>query len=262
MNINQLFSVKDKVVLVTGGSRGIGEMIATGFVQGGAKVYISSRSAQACDEVAEKLNKLGPGSCIPIPADLQKSEDVKRLATEIGKREKHLDVLVNNAGATWGSPIDEYPDAAFSKVMNLNVKSIFTLTQACLPLLEAKATADVPSRVINIGSINGINVPAHETYAYSASKAAVHQLTKHLAGKLGHRHITVNAIAPGSFQSKMMKETLEKFGDIIIATVPVGRIGSPEDIAGTAIYLSSRAGQYTNGAVIVVDGGVIVSAKM
>ncbi|KAG2184363.1 hypothetical protein INT43_000272 [Umbelopsis isabellina] len=262
MDINQLFSVKDKVVLVTGGSRGIGEMIATGFIQGGAKVYISSRSAQACDETAEKLNKLGPGKCIPVPADLQKTEDVKKLVAELSKREKHIDVLVNNAGATWGATVDDYPEEAFNKVMNLNVKSIFLLTQACLPLLEAKASADVPSRVINIGSINGINVPAHETYAYSASKAAVHQLTKHLAGKLGHRHILVNAIAPGSFQSKMMKETLEKFGDIIVATVPVGRIGSPEDIAGTAIYLSSRAGQYTNGAVIVVDGGVIVSSKM
>jgi NAD(P)-dependent dehydrogenase (short-subunit alcohol dehydrogenase family) len=138
----------------------------------------------------------------------------------------------------------------------------FTIIFSCLPLLEAKATADVPSRVINIGSINGLNIPAHETYAYSASKAAVHQLTKHLASKLGHRNILVNAIAPGSFQSKMMKETLEKFGDIIIANVPVGRIGSPEDIAGTAIYLSSRAGQYTNGAVIVVDGGVIVNSRM
>jgi len=169
---------------------------------------------------------------------------------------------VNNAGATWGSTIEEYPESAFSKVMNLNVKSIFLLTQACLPLLEANATSENPSRVINIGSINGINVPAHETYAYSASKAAVHQLTKHLAGKLGYRNILVNAIAPGSFQSKMMKETLEKFGDIIVANVPVGRIGSPEDIAGTAIYLSSRAGQYTNGAVIVVDGGVIVNAKL
>ncbi|CAM0142223.1 hypothetical protein VKS41_002294 [Umbelopsis sp. WA50703] len=262
MDISQLFSVKDKVVVVTGGSRGIGEMIATGFVQSGAKVYISSRSAKDCDETSEKLNKLGPGKCIPLPADLQKTEDIKKLVAEIQKREKHIDVLVNNAGATWGATIDDYPEAAFNKVMNLNVKSIFLLTQACLPLLEAKATADVPSRVINIGSINGINIPSHETYAYSASKAAVHQLTKHLAGKLGPRNILVNAIAPGSFQSKMMKETLEKFGDIIVATVPVGRIGSPEDIAGTALYLSSRAGQYTNGAVIVVDGGAIVSSKM
>lgn len=142
------------------------------------------------------------------------------------------------------------------------INSILFTIFRCLPLLEAKATADVPSRVINIGSINGINTPSHETYAYSASKAAVHQLTRHLAGQLGHRHITVNAIAPGSFQSKMMKETLEKFGDVIISNVPVGRIGSPEDIAGTAIYLSSRAGQYTTGAIIVVDGGAIVHAKM
>ncbi|KAG1460510.1 hypothetical protein G6F46_006084 [Rhizopus delemar] len=257
MDIQSLFSVKDKVVLVTGGSRGIGEMIATGFVQGGAKVYISSRSSKACDEVAAKLNALGPGKCIALPADLQKLEDVKRLVAEISKREDHLDVLVNNAGATWGAPLDEYPDAAFQKVMNLNVNRIFTLTQACLPLLRANATADSPSRVINIGSINGISPPALETYAYSSSKAALHQLTRHLAGQLGSEHILVNAIAPGSFPSKMMSATLENFGDMIIAGIPVGRVGAPEDIAGTCIYLSSRAGQYTVGAIITVDGGAL-----
>ncbi|ORE04052.1 NAD(P)-binding protein [Rhizopus microsporus var. microsporus] len=262
MDIQALFSVKDKVVLVTGGSRGIGEMIATGFVQGGAKVYISSRSAKACDEVAAKLNALGPGKCIALPADLQSIEDIKRLVEELSKREDHLDVLVNNAGATWGAPLDEYPDAAFQKVMNLNVTRIFTLTQACLPLLRAKASAENPSRVINIGSINGISAPGMETYAYSSSKAAVHHLSRHLAGRLGREHILVNAIAPGSFPSKMMAATLKNFGDAIVAGVPVGRVGSPEDIAGTCIYLASRAGQYTAGAVITVDGGALQGSKL
>ncbi|KAG2234523.1 hypothetical protein BDF21DRAFT_437589 [Thamnidium elegans] len=261
MDISGLFSVKDKVVLVTGGSRGIGEMIATGFVQGGAVVYISSRSVQACDEVAAKLSALGPGKCIALPADLQSVDDIKKLVAELSKRESRLDVLVNNAGATWGAPLDEYPDAAFQKVMNLNVTRIFTLTQSCLPLLRANATKDTPSRVINIGSINGETPPSMETYAYSASKAAVHHLTRHLAGRLGHQHILVNAIAPGSFPSKMMAATLKDRGDAIIGAVPVGRVGSPEDIAGTCIYLSSRAGQYTVGAVIVVDGGALQSTS-
>jgi len=262
MDTQKLFDVKDKVVLVTGGSRGIGEMIATGFVSAGAKVYISSRTKDVCDKVAKELSAKGPGKCYSIPADLQSLEEVKRLVAEISKKEQHLDVLVNNAGANWAAPVDEYPEDAFEKVMNLNLKRIFSLTQACLPLLLSKSTSENPSRVINIGSINGINVPYLETYAYSSSKAALHQLTRHLAGKLGNRHILVNAIAPGSFQSKMMKATLEKYGDSIVANVPVGRIGSPEDIAGTCIYLSSRAGQYTTGAIIPVDGGVLVSAKI
>ncbi|KAI9022232.1 hypothetical protein CLU79DRAFT_751763 [Phycomyces nitens] len=259
MNIESLFSVKDKVVLVTGGSRGIGEMIATGFVQGGARVYISSRSSKACDEVAAKLTALGPGECISLPGDLQNLDDLQGLVAELTKRETHLDVLVNNAGATWGAPIDTYPDSAFQKIMNLNVTRIFTLTQACLPLLRANASADSPSSVINIGSINGESVPGMETYAYSSSKAAVHHLTRHLASTLGKEHILVNAVAPGSFPSKMMAATLREFGDEIVAKVPVGRVGTPEDVAGTCIYLASRAGQYTCGSVIVVDGGALQS---
>ncbi|ORZ02239.1 hypothetical protein BCR43DRAFT_554819 [Syncephalastrum racemosum] len=259
MDIEALFSVKDKVVLVTGGSRGIGEMIATGFVQAGAKVYISSRSAKACDEVAAKLSAMGPGKCVALPADLQNVEDIKKLVQGLSKHESHLDVLINNAGATWGAPLDEYPEAAFQKVMNLNVNRVFALTQACLPLLRAKASQENPSRVINIGSINGVTVPKFESYAYSASKAAVHHMSRHLAGRLGRESITVNAIAPGSFPSKMMAETLRKHGDEIKAAVPVGRVGTPEDVAGTCIYLSSRAGNYTTGATIVVDGGAIQS---
>ncbi|KAI7875483.1 NAD(P)-binding protein [Lichtheimia hyalospora FSU 10163] len=257
MDIEALFSVKDRVVLVTGGSRGIGEMIATGFVQAGARVYISSRSAKACDEVAAKLNALGPGKCVAIPADLQKVDDIKKIVNELSKYEDHLDVCINNAGATWGAPIDEYPEAAFNKVLTLNVNRVFGLTQALLPLLRAKATQENPSRVINIGSINGEAVPNFESYAYSSSKAAVHHLTRHLASRLGREYILCNAIAPGSFPSKMMAETLRKHGDEIVARVPVGRVGTPEDVAGTCIYLASRAGNYTNGATIVIDGGAI-----
>ncbi|KAF9995869.1 hypothetical protein BGZ80_007324 [Entomortierella chlamydospora] len=261
MQSSSLFDVKDKVVLVTGGGRGIGLMIAHGFVVNGAKVYISSRSAKVCDQVAEELNKLGQGQCISIPADLQSLDEVKRLVAEISKRESKLHVLINNAGANWGEAIATYPDQAFEKVMNLNLKRVFSLTQAMIPLLEAAATAATPSSIINIGSIDGIRVPPQETYAYSASKAALHQMTRVLAGHLGARHITCNAIAPGPFESKMMAETLRKMGDQIIAGLPLGRIGQPEDIAATSIYLASRAGAYTTGAIIPVDGGSLVRAK-
>ncbi|KAI8143575.1 hypothetical protein BJV82DRAFT_610917 [Fennellomyces sp. T-0311] len=256
MDIEALFSVKDKVVLVTGGSRGIGFMIAQGFVQAGSKVYISSRKAKACEETAAKLNALGPGQCIPLPADLQSLDQIKQLVTELSRRETHLDVLVNNAGATWGAPIDEYPESAFQKVMNLNVSRIFSLTQGLLPLLRANATREDPSRVINIGSVAGLNVPHFEAYAYSASKAAIHHLSRHLASRLGREFILVNAIAPGSFPSKMMDETWRKNKEQYLSRNPLGRIGSPEDIAGTCIYLASRAGNYTNGATIAIDGGL------
>ncbi|KAI7849557.1 hypothetical protein BDC45DRAFT_489069 [Circinella umbellata] len=256
MDIEALFSIKNKVTLVTGGSRGIGEMIATGFVQAGAKVYITSRKAKDCEETAAKLNALGPGQCIPLPADLQNMDQIKQLVAELSKREKHLDVLVNNAGATWGAPIDEYPEAAFQKVINLNVTRIFSLTQALLPLLRSNASRENPARVINIGSIAGEYVPVHESYAYSASKAAVAHMTRHLAGRLGREFILCNTVAPGSFPSKMMAETISKNKDAIIAKVPLGRIGSPEDVAGTCIYLASRASAYTNGATVIVDGGV------
>ncbi|OZJ02389.1 1,3-beta-glucan synthase component FKS1 [Bifiguratus adelaidae] len=262
MNVDRLFSVKDKVVLVTGGSRGIGLGIAMGYVGAGAKVYISSRSADVCENVAKELTKKGPGKCIAIPANLQEISECKRLIEEVGKHEGHLDVLVNNAGANWAAPIESYPMDAWTKVMNLNLVRIFTLTQAALPLLTAKATAENPSSVINIGSIDGFRTSSLFTFAYGASKAGLHHLTRHLAAHLGDKHVLVNAIAPGTFQSKMMKATLEKFGESIKANIPVGRIGTAEDIAGTCIYLSSRAGQYTNGAVIVCDGGRLINAKL
>jgi len=251
--MGDLFSVEGKVVLVTGGSRGIGEMIATGFVAGGAKVYISSRKAEVCDAVAAELSELG--TCISLPADLSTEEGCRALAAELAEREERLDVLVNNAGATWGAPIEDFDDAAFDRVLGLNVKGVFHMTKFLLPLLRAAGTQEEPARVINIGSIDGIHVPMLETYSYSASKAAVHQLTRHLAKRLAPE-ITVNAIAPGPFESKMMAATLESFGEQIAAGAPLKRIGRPDDMAGTAIFLSSRAGSYLTGAIIPVDGGI------
>jgi NAD(P)-dependent dehydrogenase (short-subunit alcohol dehydrogenase family) len=252
--MSDLFSVSGKVALVTGGSRGIGLMIARGFVECGARVYISSRKAAACDEVAAELSQVG--ECASVPADLSTEAACNELAATIAAREDRLHVLVNNAGATWGAPLVDYPADAWDKVLDLNVKAPFFLTRAALPLLEAAASADDPARVINIGSIDAIQVPMLETYAYSASKAAVHQLTRHLARQLGRRNITVNAIAPGPFESKMMAETLRNFGDSIAASSPLNRIGRPEDMAGIAIYLASRASAYVTGAIIPVDGGI------
>jgi NAD(P)-dependent dehydrogenase (short-subunit alcohol dehydrogenase family) len=252
--MSELFSLSGKVALVTGGSRGIGLMIARGFVAAGAKVYISSRKAAVCDEVAAELSERG--ECVSLPADLSTEAACVDLAGELARREPALHVLVNNAGANWGAPLADYPAAAWDKVLDLNVKSPFFLTRACLPLLEAAATDDDPARVINIGSIDGIQVPLMETYAYSTSKAALHHLTRHLARHLGRRRVTVNAIAPGPFESKMMAETLRTFGDAIAASSPLARIGRPDDMAGAAIYLASRAGAYVTGAVIPVDGGI------
>ena len=252
--MKDLFSIRDKVALVTGGSRGIGLMIARGFVEAGARVYVSSRKQEVCDRVAAELSQ--HGACVSLPADLSEEAEAKRLAQEMRAREPALHILVNNAGANWGAPLEEYPDAAWDKVLALNVKAVFHLTRALLPLLEQGARPGDPARVINIGSIDGLMVPVLDTYAYSASKAAVHHLTRALAQRLAARRITVNAIAPGPFESKMMAETLERFRDAIIASCPLGRIGEPEDMAGAAIFLASRAGAYLTGAVIPVDGGI------
>jgi NAD(P)-dependent dehydrogenase (short-subunit alcohol dehydrogenase family) len=252
--MSDLFSIQGKTALVTGGSRGIGLMIARGFVEAGAKVYISSRKADVCEEVAAELSEIG--TCIPIAADLSQHDECKRVADEIAEREPQLHILVNNAGATWGAPLAEFPDAAWDRVLDLNVKGVFHLTRYLVPTLAAGAQPGDPARVINIGSIDGLHVPELETYSYSASKAAVHQLTRVLAKRLAREHITVNAIAPGPFESKMMAATLEAFGDAIAAANPMRRIGEPEDMAGAAIFLSSRAGAYVTGAVIPVDGGM------
>jgi NAD(P)-dependent dehydrogenase (short-subunit alcohol dehydrogenase family) len=253
MSAPDLFSIAGKTALVTGGTRGIGHMIAEGFVEAGATVYISSRKADAVAETEAEL--AAKGTCIGIPADLSTEEGCRGLADAMAARVDRLDILVNNAGATWGIPIDEYDEAAFERVLALNVKGVFHLTKFLRPLLRAAGTVDEPARVINIGSIDGLAVPALETYAYSASKAAVHHLTRHLAKRLAPE-ITVNAIAPGPFQSKMMAATLEAFGEQIAAAAPLRRIGRPDDMAGAAIYLSSRAGAYLTGAVIPVDGGI------
>jgi NAD(P)-dependent dehydrogenase (short-subunit alcohol dehydrogenase family) len=251
--MTDLFSIAGKTALVTGGSRGIGRMIAGGYVEAGAKVYVSSRNAEACAAVAAELSE--SGVCLALPADLSTEAGCRELAAELGRREDRLHVLVNNAGNTWGAPLEEFGDAAWDRVLSLNVKGVFHTTKFLLPLLEAAAGDDDPARVINIGSIDGIHVPVLETYSYSASKAAVHQLTRHLAKRLAPR-ITVNAIAPGPFQSKMMAATLDAFGEQIAAGAPMKRIGRPDDMAGAAIYLASPAGAYLTGVILPVDGGI------
>jgi NAD(P)-dependent dehydrogenase (short-subunit alcohol dehydrogenase family) len=255
--MDSLFDVSGKVVLVTGGSRGIGEMIARGFVDAGAKVYISSRKAEVCDALAAELSR--SGSCTSLPADLSREAECQRLAVELASREGHLEVLVNNAGATWGAPMADYDEQAWERVLALNVKGVFHMTKFLRPLLEVNGTAEEPSRVINIGSIDGLHVPAMETFAYSASKAAVHQLTRHLAKAMAPR-VTVNAIAPGPFESKMMRSTLEAFGDEIAKSAPMKRIGRPSDMAGAAIFLASPAASYITGAILPVDGGIATLA--
>ena len=254
MTTKDLFSVEGKVALVTGGSRGIGLMIARGLVEAGARVYVASRKADACAQAAAELSKLG--TCIAMPADLGSEAGCRALADQVSAQEPQLHVLVNNAGANWGAPLEEHPEVALDKVWNLNVKGPFFLTRSLLGPLEAAAAPGDPARVINIGSIDGLKVPALETYGYSSSKAALHHLTRVLARNLAPRGITVNAVAPGPFESKMMAETLRTFGDAIRASCPLGRIGEPEDMAGVVIYLASRAGAYLTGAVIPVDGGI------
>jgi NAD(P)-dependent dehydrogenase (short-subunit alcohol dehydrogenase family) len=255
--LQELFSIRGKVAVITGGTRGIGLMIAEAYVRAGVKVYVSSRKVDAVAETERALSELGV--CIGIPADLSTEAECLRLASEVSSREEKVHILVNNAGATWGAPIDDYNDAAWDRVLNLNVKGVFHLTRFLRPQLEAAATEDDPARVINIGSIDAIQVPILETYAYSAAKAAVHQLTRHLAKRLAPK-VTVNAIAPGPFESKMMAATLESFGESIAANAPMKRIGRPEDMAGAAIYLASRGSAYVTGAIIPVDGGIATVA--
>ena len=250
-----LFDLTGKVAVVTGGTRGIGMMMARGLLQAGAAVYISSRKPEAGEAAAKELAQYG--TVISVPADLSREEECVRLASAVGQNEEGIHVLVNNAGANWGAPLEEFPAHGWDKVVDLNLKTPFYLTRAFLPLLEADGTADDPARVINVGSIDGLRVPyEYPTYSYSASKAGLHQLTRVLARELGPRHITVNAIAPGPFESKMMAATLAARGDEIAAANPLGRIGRPDDMAGVAVFLSGRGSAYITGAVIPVDGGI------
>ena len=253
----QLFSVAGKTVVVTGGTRGIGRMVAGGFVAAGATVVVASRKAEAVQAAVAALSPYG--TCSGVAADLSTEEGARRFAEQVGADHPAVDVLVNNAGATWGAPLAEHDTASWDRVLNLNVQGIFHTTKFFLPLLEARGTAEAPSRVINIGSIDGIHVPVLESYSYSASKAAVHQLTRHLAKRLAPT-VTVNAVAPGPFESKMMAATLEAFGEQIAAAAPLKRIGRPDDMAGVTIFLASAAGAYLTGAVIPVDGGIATTA--
>lgn len=251
MSAARLFDVTGKHALVTGGSRGIGELIARGLVEAGATVYLSSRKASACEELAEELGD----RAVALPADVSTGDGCRALAAALGEHTDRLDVLVNNAGATWGASIDEYPDEAWDKVLGLNVAGPFRLTVACLPLLRAAAAPDAPARVINIGSVDGIQIPAFESYAYSSSKAAVHHLTRHMGQRLAREHITVNAIAPGLFESKMTQFMFDAGGDDLEQAMPLGRTGRGDDIAGAVIYLASPAAAWVTGVVLPVDGG-------
>jgi NAD(P)-dependent dehydrogenase (short-subunit alcohol dehydrogenase family) len=251
-----------KVVLVTGGAKGIGRMISEGYVANGAKVYISSRDAAACQKACDELNAMGPGSAHSIPANFYKLEDCQMLAKKFSELEPKLHVLVNNSGSNWGEPYDKYPDAAWTRVLTLNLHRVFTITQLLTPQLEAAASPNDPARIINIGSVDGLRVPSLETFAYSASKAGLHHMSRVLASHLGLRNITSNTIACGPFESKMMKATLEAFREVIEASIPLKRIGTPEDIAGTCLFLSSKAGSYVNGATIALDGGSVIASKM
>ena len=253
--MNALFSVEGKTALVTGGSRGIGFMIAGEFLKAGAAaVYICARRAEACDAAAQELSKLG--RCVSLPADVGRPEDIERLGSELEGREERLDILVNNAGTAWGAPFEAHPAEQVDKVLHVNVTAPFHLTQRLLPLLRAAATADDPARVINIGSVDGIAIPMTQNYGYSASKAAVHMLTRHMAFALVNEHINVNAIAPGLFPSKMTRWAFESGVEEFLDAIPMRRAGTPEDVGGTAIYLASRAGAYLTGVVIPVSGGV------
>ncbi|MAI26299.1 MAG: 3-oxoacyl-ACP reductase [Spirochaeta sp.] len=256
--MKNLFSVEGKVALVTGGSRGIGEMIAEGLVANGVRVYICARKAEACDATAARLSEIG--ECISVPADLSTEAGITALVEQIASAEEQLDILINNAGATWGAPLDDFPVAAFEKVMNLNVNSVFELTRQCLPLLRKGASAPDPSRVVITSSVEGLSTSRQANFPYSASKAGVIHLAKHLAKTVAPENITVNCLAPGPFESKMMAFALDNpdMRSAIAGSIPLQRIGEPEDVAGAVIYLCSRAGAYVTGQTLAVDGGLVL----
>ncbi|VXC70343.1 SDR family oxidoreductase [Sphingomonas sp. 8AM] len=255
MDFSKLFRLDGRVALVTGGSRGIGKMIAAGFVAQGARVYVSSRKAEACAETAAELGE----NCIALPQDISTVDGCRALAAALAKREERLDILVNNAGAAWGVAFEDFPEAGWDKVMDLNVKSPFFLTQSLHALLKAGASAQRPAKVINITSIDGLRLNPWETYSYHASKSALIYLTKRLAARLIRDGINVTSIAPGAFASEMNRAARDH-GEAVARAIPARRIGTDEDMAGTAIYLASRAGDYVVGETIAVDGGLVHAA--
>ena len=264
MQFNDLFSIKGKTALVTGGSRGIGEMIAGGFLANGAKVYISARKADVCAATANRLSEAYGGECIALTADLSQLAGVESLTKQLSERESTLDILVNNAGASWGAPLELFPEVGWDKVMDTNVKGVFFLTQKLLPLLRQAARATSPARVINIGSVDGIKAATFDSFSYGASKAAVHHLTRFMAAHLTKEHILFNAIAPGPFPTWMLStgvgfggETENVDWQLVGKHNPSGRVGTAQDIAGLAIFLCSRAGEYVVGQTIACDGGVV-----
>jgi len=254
--MNELFSLAGRTALITGGSRGIGRMIAGGFLAQGARVYISSRKAEACDKTAAELASAGP--CFSLPADVSTMEGVAALTAAFSAREPRLDILVNNAGAAWGETYDTFPEKGWDKVVDLNLKTPFFLTQSLTPLLRAAASAERPAKVINVASIDGLSVSPQETYSYAASKAGLIQLTRRMALRLAPENIVVSAIAPGAFASEMNRVARDH-GDEVAQRIPSRRIGRDEDMAGAAIYLASRAGDYVVGTTLVVDGGVTLA---
>lgn len=254
MKIEELFSVRGKVALITGGSRGIGEMIARAYVENGVKVYITARKAEACDALASELSQ--SGDCISIPGDISRLDEIDRISAEIEKRESKLDILVNNAGASWGADFATFPESGWDKVMDLNVKSAFFMTQRLFKLLQAAGSSDDYARVINIGSIEGMRTSHLEAYSYAASKAAILHVTRMMAKYLARSNIAVNAIAPGYFPSRMTDAIPGEESEVIEGNTPMRRWGRPEDMAGVALYLASRASSFVCGSTIVVDGGL------
>jgi 2-deoxy-D-gluconate 3-dehydrogenase len=258
--MSDLFSLNGKTAIITGGSSGIGAMIAKSFVENGVKTYITSRKEEILVKKAKEFSNYG--ECIALQSDLSSNEGILEFVKTISNLEDGMDILVNNAGTSWGASIEEFPEQGWDKVMNINLKSIFFLTQKLLPLLKISGTAEDPARVINIASINGITHPIMPTYSYSSSKAAVIQLTRHMGADLAKENININGIAPGYFPSKMTShiEHDEKMTQFVLDKTPIRRMGKPEDIAGAAIYLSSRASSWVCGETIVVDGGMVAAA--
>lgn len=257
MNLQDMFGLNGRIALVTGGSRGIGKMIVEGYLAAGCeKIYISARKQGQIDDAVADLNSRYPDKVVGIQGDVSTVEGCRALAAAIAERESRLDILVNNAGAAWGEPFETFPESGWDKVMDVNVKGPFFLTQALHNLLKAGGSAEQPAKVINIGSIDGMRLNPWETYSYHASKAGILYLTKRLAARLVSDHIIVTAIAPGAFQSDMNKAARDH-GDVVAQRIPTRRIGAPEDMAGAAIFLASKAGNYVVGDTIAVDGGLV-----